>query len=551
MLKILDLGNNNIQKIVFNELALVIKSNKYLEKLWLHNNNLKSSAIAILQSLNTISTLKLLNMENNQICDVASEALASVILHNRGLEELYLSGNHLGEGLLNVTKALQYVTSLRMLSMGNSNISKEVSGKLALAIESNKKLQGVWLHNSNAQSSAIAVLQSLSTISTLRFLNLNDNQIPEEAGEALASVILHNTGLEELHLSDNNLSKGILKVLKALQHITSLKTLNLEKVGITKEASSELALAITSNKNLKMLLVSHNNLRSLLIVILRALLSTSKLRSLSFFSNVITEEAGDLLAYVISRNTNLQDLSLNLLAAPLKVTEALQNLSVLQSLTFDTCYLSEEAESKIASMIANNKSLTWLSLENINLSQNVIRSIMTISNLTSLTLGDSLLSEEICDDLTLAISSNTSMEKLILLDNMLQTGLIKIAKACNKLSNIQVLQLAHNCIIPSKVVELTSIITQNTSLERVLLGGITLNAAEAFHYNINEALLKSSCVVSFSDCAYLEVIYLEMLRKQIDNDKKCFDNFPIYLNAKILALLKRFIITSKITGLLK
>ena len=66
----------------------------------------------------------------------------------------------------------------------------------------------------------------------------------------------------------------------------------------------------------------------------------------------------------------------------------------------------------------------------------------------------------------------------------------------------------------------------------MLLGGITLNAAECFHYNINEVLIKSSCVVSFNDCTYLEVIYLEMLRKQIDNDKKCFDYLPIYVNAK-------------------
>ena len=120
---------------------------------------------------------------------------------------------------------------------------------------------------------------------------------------------------------------------------------------------------------------------------------------------------------------------------------------------------------------------------------------------------------------------------------MLQTGLIKIAKACNKLSNIKVLQLAHDCIAPSKVVELTSIITQNTSLETVLLGGITLNAAECFHYNINEVLHKANiindgCIKSYDHCTYLEVIYLEMLRLKFDNGKKCLNIVPVYLNAK-------------------
>ena len=637
-LRSLDMGNNNISKEVADKLTLAISANENLEEVRLYDSKLSSSATVILQSLGTISTLKYLNINNNQITEEAGEALASVVMHNAGLEELHLSGNNLGEGMLIVSKALEHISTLRSLDMGNNNISKEVAGKLALAISANENLEEIRLYDSKLSSSAIVILQSLGTISTLKYLNFNNNQMTEDAGEALASLILYNTGLEELHLRDNNLGEGTLKVLKGLQHITSLKLLDLKNNGMPKEASGELALALTSNKHLEKLWLAnnnlqssafvilqalstisslkcldmnnnqisgaggemlasvinnntrlrklyfsnnniqynvmkisealqcnatiesldlscnisltrqsdklavsnnshielqiHNNLQSPLITILRALHSNTKLRLLKLFSNVITEEAGNLLASVILRNTNLKYLSLNLLAVPLKVTEALQNLSALKSLTFDTCNISEAAESKIALVITNNKSLTRLSLENINLSQNVIRSITDLSNLTTLWLGDVPLSEEMCDDLSLAISKNTSMKKLILLDNMLQTGLIKIAEACNKLSNIHVLQLAHNCIIPSKVVELTSIITQSTSLETVLLGGITLNAAECFHNNINEVLLKPSCEVSFNDCTYLEVIYLEMLRKQIDNNKKCSDNFHIYLNAK-------------------
>ena len=182
-----------------------------------------------------------------------------------------------------------------------------------------------------------------------------------------------------------------------------------------------------------------------------------------------------------------------------------------------------------------------LSLSNINLSQSIIpKAIAAISNLTFLCLEEASLMEEISEDLALAISRNASLEKLIIPDNMLQNGLIKIANVCNKLNNIKVLQLAHNCVISSKAVELTSIITQSTSLETVLLGGITLNAAECFHININEVLSKTeiaTCnntisVISSNHCTFLEVVYLEMLRKQIDNDKKCFSNHPIYLNAK-------------------
>ena len=75
------------------------------------------------------------------------------------------------------------------------------------------------------------------------------------------------------------------------------------------------------------------------------------------------------------------------------------------------------------------------------MSPNVIISIKTTSNLETLCLEINLLSEEMSDDLSLAVSRNKSLERLILLDNMLQTGLIKISKVCNKLINIEVLYI--------------------------------------------------------------------------------------------------------------
>ena len=626
-LRSISLDNTNISKEASDEIPLVIKSNKHLEKLGLSNNNLKSSVIAILQSMSTNSTLKFLNIYNTQITDEASEALASVVMHNTGLEELNVADNNFGEGMLVVTKALQQITSLRSINFGNTNISKEASDEIPLVIKSNKHLEKLGLRNNDLKCSAIAILQSLSTISALKFLNINNTQTTDEASEALASVVTHNTGLEELYVADNNLGEGILVVTKALQQITSLRSISLDNTNISKEASDEIPLVIKSNKHLEMLELSNNNLKcsaiailqslstistlkflninntqttdeasealasvvihntgleelylrgispgkrisvvmkalqqvrsltsidlcnsnlSSIVNILRALHRNSQLKLLGFCGNTITKDAGNVLAVLLSRNIKLQELSLNLLTEPLLVTKSLQNLSALQTLVFDTCNISGEAEVNLASAITNNKSLTFLSFENVKMSQNIIlQSIATVSNLRTLWLGDSSLSEAMSNDLSLAISSNKSLERLILQDNNFQTGLIKIAKACNKLSNIKVLQLAHNCIVPSKVVELTSVITQNASLERLLLGGITLNAAECFHLSINEVLCKTditsdtNCVTSFNHCTSLEVIYLEMLRKQIDNQKKCLDNVPIYTNAKNFSFVQK------------
>ena len=550
-LTMLSLDDNNIPQEACNELALAIKTNKHLKKLWLSNSNLRSSVIVILNSLTTITTLTVLGLDNNQITQEADEVLASVIMHNTGLEELYLRDNNLGAGALKIAKALQCITTLRILWLSNNNnIPQEACDELALAIKSNKHLKKLWLNDNNLHSSAIIILKSLTTITTLTVLDLDNNQIPQEADEVLASVIMHNTGLEELYLSDNNLGAGALKIAKALQCITTLRILGLGNSNIPQEACDELALTVKLNKHLKQFeLYDNNNLHSSIVIILRTLQTISNLNLLNIFGNTITEEAGNMLPSIISRNVEIQNLQLNLLITPLKVIEALQNLSALQILVFCTCNISKQIEIKLASVIIKNKSLTWLSLPNIKLSQHVILQAMaTISNLTTVWLEDNLLSEQMSDDLSLVISTNKSLENLILLDNILKTGLIKIVKACNKLSNIKVLQLAHNCIIPSKVVELTTLITQNTSLERVLLGGITLSAAESSHLNVNTVLHKTdtasscnntSCVISSNHCTSLEMIYLEMLRKQIDNTRKCLYDAPIHLNAKNFSFVQK------------
>ena len=331
-LKKLGLDNNNLPKEISHELAGVIKSNCYLELLTLSSNNLQSSAIEILQCLTTINTLKVLNIDNNLMGEKAGEALASVILHNTELQQLYIGNNNLREGTLEVAQALQHIISLESINLGSNNMPKQASCELALAIKSNKHLERLWLQDNNLCSSALIILQALSNISTLKDLNLNNNQIGDGGGEVLASVIMNNTGLRELYIFNNNIQNSAMKISEALQSITNIESLDISCNNLTERVCDKLEGLNTSLTELML----HNNLQSSLIIILKALRSTTKLRMLELFGNIITEEAGNLLSSVILRNVNLQSLGLNLLIAPLKVTEALQNLSALQALTFDT-----------------------------------------------------------------------------------------------------------------------------------------------------------------------------------------------------------------------
>ena len=99
-----------------------------------------------------------------------------------------------------------------MLGLSNNNLPKEVSLEIASVIKS----ESLTLSSNDLQSSAIVILQALSTITTLKILNMDNNQNGEKGGEMLASVIMSNVKLRKLHFSSNNLQNSGIKVLEAL-----------------------------------------------------------------------------------------------------------------------------------------------------------------------------------------------------------------------------------------------------------------------------------------------------------------------------------------------
>ena len=480
-LKKLGLGNNNIPQEACDELALAIKPNKHLKILWLNDNSLLSSVNIILNSLTAITTLTFLNLDNNQITEEADEALASVIMHNTGLEELYLNGNSLGVGTLKVAKALQHITTLTKLDLGNNKIPQEACDELALAIKSNKHLEILWLNDNSLLSSANIILNSLTTITTLTFLNLDNNQITQEADEALASVIMHNTGLEELHLNDNSLGVGTLKVAKALQHITTLKKLDLGNNNIPQEVCDELALAIKSNKHLKFLWLNDNSLLSSVNIILNSLTTITTLTALYLDNNQITQEADEALASVIMHNTGLEELYLNgnsLGVGTLKVAKALQHITTLKKLVLGNNNIPQEACDELALAIKSNKHLEilWLNDNSLLSSVNIIlNSLTAITTLTVLSLSKNQITEEADEALASVIMHNTGLEELHFDGNSLGVGTLKVAKALQHITLLRILCLSNNKIPQEACDELALAIKSNKYLKKFWLNGNNLH----------------------------------------------------------------------------
>ena len=113
------------------------------------------------------------------------------------------------------------------------------------------------------------------SISTLTDLNLSSTQLLEEAGEILLSIILHNTRLINLYLSNNSLGNGALHVLKAIQHLTQLRILRLGDVTsggvVSEECGEALSYAMSNNTHLEDVDLSNNNIQAVAVHVVKGL----------------------------------------------------------------------------------------------------------------------------------------------------------------------------------------------------------------------------------------------------------------------------------------
>ena len=84
-LEVLKLGNTDIPKEAYDDLASAVKSNQCLSILELQCNKLQSSSVVILIALSKISSLQVLNLHSNILNEDAGEYLSSIIVNNSRL----------------------------------------------------------------------------------------------------------------------------------------------------------------------------------------------------------------------------------------------------------------------------------------------------------------------------------------------------------------------------------------------------------------------------------------------------------------------------------
>ena len=474
----------NITSVVSEDLSSIIDHNLLMERISLGNNLLENGLIQIAYSCSELANLKLLEFSHNCISPTQVVSLASIVSKCNSLEALSLGGICLNvdENLyLNVSRiynkqfytdlrmklklnicfevlkidicqtsilyynslnllhqcwyfcigylhknkfdesiwsdtiynelkvkqrlsqidsramisSLQIIRTLKAINLENNNIDEDAATELAGHLHCNNILEQLWLRgNELYDKGASVVLQSLNNLSTLLILDLSFNHLSNQSAEGIAVVIGNNCSLQQLWLDGNDLlTRGVVRIASALKKLSSLRILSLCSNGITDDAAEEISNVITSNVLLVDLLLGNNQLQATGICKIAVAMKKTLLMKLDLSNNHITPDAAEELAVTLSNCTNLQQLFLNdnMLGTEgtIKIANALKCITSLQVLTLSNNNITESAAAVLVDVLKNNISLKIVLIGGNDLQTTGVNLIVqTAKNITTLQLLD-------------------------------------------------------------------------------------------------------------------------------------------------------------------
>uniref|UniRef100_A0A8C1XSP6 NACHT domain-containing protein n=1 Tax=Cyprinus carpio TaxID=7962 RepID=A0A8C1XSP6_CYPCA len=525
------LSSADLSPAQWSALAFVLlTSEEEMEKFELQK--FKKSDECLIRLLPVIKTSRKAKLNNCNLTDRSCLAMATVLGSDSSLKNLNMNNNNLQDsGLIYLCTGLKSVKcKLEILRLSKCDLTEESCSAIASVLSSDlSSLKDLDLSNNNLQDSGVMLLSGgLKENCKLEKLRLSNCSISEEGYKALASALRSNPShLIELDLRGNEPGQSGVKQLSDLLQGPNCQLKTLRFLGpAANEACQHVSGIVGKNPLLlRELNLSERELGDTRVIQIAALLKDKhcKFNTLKLNHNSITAEGCAALTSAFNSNpSNLieLDLSGNKLgnSGIEKICPLLENTQcILEKLKLSDCSITEEGYKALASALRSNPShLIELDLTGNYPGQSGVEGLIDLQQggcckLKTIRFLKSPAAEDACDYLTKVLQKSPlllteldlSEDKLGDLDGEKLSALLMDSHC--KLKKMKL----NNCELTEKSCSvLATVLSSKTTLKELNLNNSRL--LDSGVKKICEGLKNPVCelkILKLSDCSITEEGY--------------------------------------------
>jgi len=251
----LDLSEKNLSHRDIESIVSLLEENSTMKNLNLFDNNIGNNGARVLgKGLSINGALDVLKLNGNiPLSKFRDENVKKLDLYSKEYKDVdaivIASFLYINSTLTELNLAVNYITDVGAEAIANG-------------LNNNKILTSINLSNNDNISDvgACAFAKQLKSNNALKVLNIGDNVVGDEGATAIADALKSNTTLAELLLYMNSITDvGVQAIAESLTSNTSLTKLQLDENQISNAGAKALAAALEKNNSLQKLHVAKNN----------------------------------------------------------------------------------------------------------------------------------------------------------------------------------------------------------------------------------------------------------------------------------------------------
>ena len=248
------------------------------------------------KGMNITECLRRLRLHKVNLNEQSLTAVTRFLHRARNLQEIFLSENPLGSGVIRLAENLKHVQQLATLDLTNVLMDEQAFSNLASSLCHVPELKVLSVSRNDLGPSIAVLAENLNKVPGLTHLELSQTQMDEEGALALSNGLRSLTKLEVLDISHNPLGSAVTVIADHLQSTPCLTELYMTDTEMGCDEATAVASSLKFLQNLRMLSVGSNPLGRGVHVLLQHLSKIPKLKRLTLTSVEMGDEEVNLVS---------------------------------------------------------------------------------------------------------------------------------------------------------------------------------------------------------------------------------------------------------------